>query len=331
MPAIYRIVARKLAGRIMRLIILALLATGATAHAWTTKPVRIVVPAVAGGTMDVSARILADQLTADLGATFTVDNKRGAGGNVAVSSLLAAPPDGQTLMISFDNILTEISHVIKQNFTLGKDIRVIAAFARSDLVLVGGAELPPSDLKGLVNYLKTNPQKDSFASYAAGSASHYAGVLLSDQEGLRLQHVPFVGSPPALVQVMAGQIPIMFDGIATSLPLIRGGKLKPYAVVAQNRLSVLPTVPTMAELGYPKINFSNLALVIVPAGMPAETIEKIRRSVFKAATNPAMQKRLSDLGLSSVQPQSVEDLERGQRDRFERVGNVIRDFKINLN
>lgn len=323
--------ARLRATALSRLLALGLAFTCAGAQAWTSKPVRVVVPAVAGGTMDISARILADQLAADLGTTVTIDNKRGGGGNSAVASLLASPPDGQTIMVSFDNILTEIPHAIKQNYALGKDIRAVAAFARSDFVLVGGADLPPSDFKGLLAYLKANPQKDSFASYATGSASHYAGVLLSDQTGLKLQHVPFVGSPPALVQVMAGQIPIMVDGIATSLPLIRGGKLKPYAVVAQSRLPVLPTVPTMAELGYPRVKFSNQALVIVPAGVPAEMVDKIRAAIFKAAASASVQKRLVDLGLSLAQPQSVDEIEKGQREGFERVGTIIREFRINVN
>ncbi|UUZ64602.1 tripartite tricarboxylate transporter substrate binding protein [Polaromonas sp. P1-6] len=234
--------------------------------------------------MDVVARVLADQLSKDVGAPFFVDNKRGAGGNVAVASLLSSPSpsDGQTIMIAFDNILTEIPHVIKQNFS-PKDIRPIAAFARSGFVLVGNPDLPAADFTGLIAYLKANPQKDTFASYAVGSASHYAGLMLGERAGLKLQHIPFVGSPPALVNVMGGQIPIMIDGIATSLPLIRGGKLKPYAVVAKSRSPDLPNVPTFAELGYPEINFSNLAVVIVPSGVPSELVEKIRTAVYKAA------------------------------------------------
>src|SRR5262249_2980319 len=161
-------------------------------------------------------------------------------------------------------------------------------------VLVGSTALPPKDFKGLVTYLKANPQQDSFASYAVGSASHYAGVMLGNQAGLQLHHVPFVGSPPALIQVMGGQPPIMVDGLLTSLPLIRGGKLRPYAVIAPHRLASLPDVPTFIELGYPDINqFSNQAVAIVAAGVSQEVSEKIRAAVYKAAAAPSVQKKLA--------------------------------------
>ncbi|WP_237717185.1 Bug family tripartite tricarboxylate transporter substrate binding protein [Cupriavidus basilensis] len=307
-----------------------LMATG-SAYAWTNKPVRVVVPAVPGGSMDVVARVLADQLSRDVGVPFFVDNKRGAGGNVAVTSLLSSPADGQTIMIAYDNILTEIPHVIKQNFSPLKDIKSVAAFARSGFVLVGSPDLPAADFKGLIAYLKANPQKDTFASYAVGSASHYAGLMLGEHAGFKMQHVPFVGSPPALIQVMGGQIPIMVDGIATSLPLIRGNKLKPYAVIAKNRSPSLPNVPTFAELGYPEINFSNLAVVIVPSTVPSELAEKIRTAVYKAASATPVQKRLTDLGLEPVQPQSIDSLEKVERDGFEKIGKIIKQFNVNLN
>lgn len=306
------------------------LTLASVAHAWTDKPVKVIVPAVAGGTMDVAARVLSEQLSKDIGVPFVVDNKRGAGGNVAVASMLSLPADGQTIMIGIDNILSEIPHVIKQNFSPFKDVKPVAAFARANVVLVGRQDLPANDLKGLITYLKANPDKDAFASYAVGSVSHYSGLLLSEQAGLKLRHVPFVGSPPALIQVMGGQIPIMFDGMATSLPLIRGGKLKPFAVVADRRASSLPNVPTTAELGYPEINFSNMAVVIVPGGVAPELVEKIRSAVYKAAAAASVQKRLGDFGMEPVQPMSVVALEKVERDRFERIGKMIKDFKIDL-
>lgn len=301
-----------------------------TASAWTSKPVRVIVPAVAGGTMDVVSRVLADQLSREVGASFFVDNKRGAGGNVAVASLLSAPADGQTIMIAFDNILTEIPHVIKQNFSPFKDIKPVAAFARSSFVLVGGPDLPASDFKGFISYLKANPKKDTFASYAVGSASHYAGLMLSEQSGLKLQHVPFVGSPPALLQVMSGEVPFMVDGVVTSLPLVRAGKLKPYAVIASHRLPALPNVPTFTELGYPNIQFSNLAVVIVPGATPPDLAEKIRTAVYKAAAASPLQKRLTDLGLESMPPQSSEAIAKTEKEGFDRIGKIIHDYKLNV-
>lgn len=311
---------------------LSLCVSAGSACAWTTKPVRVIVPAVAGGSMDVVARVLSEQLSKDVGVPFFVDNKRGAGGNVAMAAMLSSPADGQTIMVAFDNILTEIPHVIKQNFSPSNDIRPVAAFARSGFVLVGSTALPPKNFKGLITYLKARPQQDSFASYAVGSASHYAGVMLSNATGLQLQHVPFLGSPPALVQVMGGQTPIMVDGLITSLPLIRGGKLRPYAVIAPHRLPALPDVPTFAELGYPDINqFSNQAVAIVAAGVALELVEKIRAAVDKAAATPVVQKQLAALGLEPTQPQSVEALEKAEKNGYARIGKIVKDFKVNLN
>ena len=300
------------------------------ANAWTKSTVKVIVPAVAGGTMDIAARVLADQLSKDIGAPVVVENKRGAGGNVAVNSLLAAAADGQTIMITNDNILTEIPHVIKQNFSLEKDIRPVAAFASSGFVLVGAEGLPAKNFAELLEYLKANPKRDSFASYAVGSASHYSGLMFSDKAGLKLQHIPFVGSPPALLQVMSGDVPIMVDGVATSLSLIRGKKLRPYAVVSKRRMAALPDVPTFLELGYPEINFSNQMVAVVPSGVSIELSEKIRSAIYKSASAEAVKKRLSDFGLEPLEPQSIEAIVKYERGVFDRIGGIIKDYKLNV-
>ncbi|MBU3738234.1 MAG: tripartite tricarboxylate transporter substrate binding protein [Rhodoferax sp.] len=219
------------------------------AQAWTDKPVRMLVPAPAGGTMDVVARILADQLSADIGQPVVVDNKPGAGGAIAVQAMTSAPADGQTIMVTASNILTEIPHVMKTGFDPVKDVRPVGTIARAGMVLVGSPSLSASDLKDFVAYARANPGKLSFASYSAGTASHYAGMILNQKAGLDLQHVPFPGSPPALVQVMGGQIALMFDGIVTSMPQIKAGKLKAFGVASKARSGHPPQVPTLAELG----------------------------------------------------------------------------------
>ena len=227
------------------------------AMAWTDKPVKMIVPAPAGGTMDVVARILADQMSADIGQPVIVDNKPGAGGAIAVQAMMAAPADGQTIMVTASNILTEIPHVMKTNFDPLKDVRPVATVARASMVLVAGPSVPAQDLKGLIAYAKANPGKLSFASYSAGTSSQYAGMIFNQKAGLDLQHVPFAGSPPALVQVMGGQIAVMFDGIVTSMPQIKGGKLKAFGVASKTRSAHLPDVPTLAEQGFPELDFSN--------------------------------------------------------------------------
>ncbi|RZL87528.1 MAG: tripartite tricarboxylate transporter substrate binding protein [Variovorax sp.] len=305
--------------------------TASSAHAWPDKPVRIVVPAVAGGTMDVVARLLSDQLSKDTGQTFFVDNKRGSGGNIAMAAMLSAPADGQTIMVAIDNILTEIPHVVKTNFDPLKDIKPVAAVARTDMVLIGNKDLPAKDVKGLVAHFKAAPGKWSFASYATGSASHYAGLMFAKHAGLDLQHVPFVGSPPALTQIMGGQVPIMVDGMVTSLPLIRAKKLSAYAVLGKTRSPLLPDVPTFTELGYPEIQFSNSAVVIVPSGVPEDVVEKIRAAAYKAASAPHVRTRMAELGFAPLAPQSIADVAKTVREEYERNGSIVKAFNIKPN
>ena len=311
-------------------VTLATVLGGAGAFAWTDKPVKLIVPAPAGGTMDVVARILAEQLSSDLKQPVIVDNKPGAGGALAVQAMNAAPPDGQTIMVTASNILTEIPHVMKTSFDPLKDVRPVATLARASMVLVGAPSLPP-DFKGLLAHLKANPGKFSFASYSAGTSSHYAGMILNQKAGLDLTHVPFAGSPPALQQVMGGQIPIMFDGIVTSLPQIRGHKVHPYAVASRARSHHLPDVPTTAELGYPELDFSNWLGTAVSASVPADLVEKISAATLKAASSPKVRERLVAAGFEPNTPMSPADLAKSVRTDYERNAGIVKAFNIQLN
>jgi tripartite-type tricarboxylate transporter receptor subunit TctC len=313
------------------MMVLAALALTPMAQAWTDKPVKMLVPAPAGGTMDVVARILAEQLSADIGQPVVVDNKPGAGGAIAVQAMMAAPPDGQTIMVTASNILTEIPHVMKTGFDPIKDVRPVATIARAGMVLVGSPTLSASELKDLVAYVKANPGKLSFASYSAGTASHYAGMILNQKAGLDLQHVPFPGSPPALVQVMGGQIAVMFDGIVTSMPQIKGGKLKAFGVASKTRSAHLPQVPTLAELGLPELDFSNWLGTVVAASVPADLAEKINLATLKAASAPRIRDRLAAAGFEPNTSLSSTQLAQSVKAEYERNAVIVKTFNIQLN
>ncbi len=319
--------------RLPRRLLLAALVAIATplAQAWTDKPVRLLVPAPAGGTMDVVARILAEQLSADIGQPVIVDNKPGAGGAIAVQAMMAAPNDGQTIMVTASNILTEIPHVMKTNFDPLKDVRPVATIARASIVLVGAPNLAANDVKELVAYVKANPGKLSFASYSAGTSSHYAGMIFNQKAGLDLQHVPFAGSPPALTQVMGGQIAVMFDGIVTSMPLIKGGKLKAYGVGATTRSAHLPQVPTLAELGYPDLDFSNWLGTAAASGVPANIVDKINAATLKAASAPKVRDRLTAAGFEPNTSLSSAQLAQSVKVDYERNAGIVKAFNIQLN
>jgi tripartite-type tricarboxylate transporter receptor subunit TctC len=300
------------------------------AMAWTDKPVKMVVPAPAGGTMDVVARIVAEQLSADIGQPVIVDNKPGAGGGIGVQAMNAAPADGNTIMMTASNVLTEIPNVMKTGFDPLKDVKPVTAIARGYLVLIAAPNVPAKDAKALVAWVKANPGKTSFASYSAGTVSHYAGMILNQKGGLDMQHVPFAGSPPALQQVMAGQIPVMFDGMATTKPQAAAGKVQVLGIAAKARSPQMPNVPTMAEQGYPEMDYSNWIGVIVSAGVPAATVDKINAALVKAASVAKVKDRLVAAGFD-MEPQTPSaQLAASVKTEFERNAAIVKQFNIQL-
>ena len=318
--------------RLRVLATLLALAAAPLAQAWTNKPVKLIVPAPAGGTMDVVARILAESISTEIGQPVIVDNRPGAGGAIAVQALNAAPADGQTIMVTASNILTEIPLVMKTSFDPIKDVKPVTMVARAGMVLVAAQAVPASDLKALTAYLKTNKGgKGSFASYSAGTSSQYAGMIYAKKAGLDLTHVPFPGSPPALQQLMGGQIDIMFDGIVTSLPQIKGGKLKAYGVAAKTRSVHLPDVPTLAELGFAEIDFSNWVGTVVSAKTPADIVSKINIATVKAAMSPKVRERLIAAGFEPTVSVSPDELAQSVKADYERNAGIVKAYNIQLN
>jgi tripartite-type tricarboxylate transporter receptor subunit TctC len=306
---------------------LALLAATPVA-AWTDHPVRFFVPAPAGGTMDVFAHMLAEQIGEQIKQPVVVESKAGAGGAIAVGALLQAPADGQALMITASNVLVEIPLVLKVPFDPLKDLTAIAEVARSNVILIANIDVPAKSLQEMIAYARANPGKLSFASYSAGTASHYAGMILNQKAGLDLVHVPYRGSPPALADVMAGQVALMFDGLVTSRPLIEGGKIKPYAFASPTRSSLLPNVPTFAELGYPDIDFGNWLGVVGSSKLSPDLLARINAEVLKAAASPKLRERLTNVGFELSPPLSAKELQDSVRVEYERNAAIVKAFNI---
>jgi tripartite-type tricarboxylate transporter receptor subunit TctC len=316
---------------IQTLLTLACMVVSVNTWAWTDKPVRLIVPAPAGGSMDVVARLLAKQLSEDIKQPVVIDNKAGAGGSIGVQALLQAPADGNTLMVTASNVLVEIPHVMKTPYDPLKDVKPIATFARSGLVLVSAPLPGVNDFNGLLAHLKARQGKASFATYSAGTASHYYGLILNNKAGLDMQHVPFAGSPPALVQVMGGQIDIMFDGIATSLPQIKAGKLKVYGFSGKTRSPYLPDVSTMTELGYPEINVTGWFGIIAASSMSEDLTNKINAAVRKVAASAAFNDSLRSAGLTPDAQLSSVQLVDEIKEVSARNAAVVKQFNVKLN
>ncbi|MGU3627425.1 Bug family tripartite tricarboxylate transporter substrate binding protein [Comamonas sp. C24C] len=303
-----------------------------SALAFTDKPVKLIVPAPPGGTIDVFARIISDQLAHELKQPVIVENRPGAGGAMAVKYMLSQPSDGNTLLVTVTNILTEVPHVLKGGFDAMKDVRPVSQMARSVMVFIASPQFPAKDAKEAIAYIKAHPGQLSFASYSQGTASQYAGAILNQKAGLDMQHVPFPGSAPALAQIMGNQIPLMFDGSVTTKPLVPSGKVKLLAVAYKSRLSDFPNVPTMAEVGYPELDFSNWAGVFASAKTPQPLLEKINATLQKVNASQAVQARYLSTGFEPIkQERTLEQLSTDLQAEYQRNGEIVRNFGIKLN
>lgn len=303
-----------------------------SALAFTDKPVKLIVPAPPGGTIDVFARIISDQLAHEIKQPVVVENRPGAGGALAVKYMLSQPADGNTMLVTVTNILTEVPHVLKGGFDPMKDVRPVSQMARSVMVFIASPQFPAKDAKEAIAYVKAHPGQLSFASYSQGTASQYAGAILNQKAGLDMQHVPFPGSSPALAQVMGNQIPLMFDGSVTTKPLVPSGKVKLLAVAYKSRLPDYPHVPTMAELGYPELDFSNWAGVFASAKTPQPLMEKINATLQKVNASQAVQARYVSTGFEPIrQERTLEQLSTELQAEYNRNGEIVKNYGIKLN
>jgi tripartite-type tricarboxylate transporter receptor subunit TctC len=301
----------------------------ATSAAWPTKAVRIIVAGPPGGSADIVARLLADNLGKQISQPVIVEPKPGAAGGIAVNELSQAPRDGHTLLVGVNSLVSEIPHIVKLRLDMNKELRPVAELARSGLVMVGSPTLPAKNLAEVLAYAKANPGTVNYASYSPGTMSHVLGLLLNQAAGVNMTHVGYKGSTPALTDVMGGHVPLMFDGIPTSLPLVRSGKIKAFAVSSPTRSALLPDVPTFHELGYPQLDAIGWMGLWLNPEVPAAAQAKIREATLKAMSSTAARERLQEVGFEAGQSRSVDDIVKGLKTDYDRVGAVLKsiDFK----
>ena len=320
-------VRRALLGAIAGASLLALAPT-ALAQAWPTKPVRIVIGAPAGGTADILARMLAEGMTKEWGQPVIVEAKPGAAGMIAMNDLMSSPADGHTLFVAVNAQVTEIPHVIKVRYDPFKDLKPLVDLGGSGLLFVGNASLPAKNVAEVVSYVKANPGKVSYASYSAGTISHTMGLELNKAAGIDMSHVPYKGSPPALQDVMGGHVALMFDGPATSIPMLKGGKLKAFAVSGPKRNPALPDVPTFAEQGYAGIDDVAMMLLWTRPEVPADVQKKVRDTALKVLAQPASKQRLLELGFDQGGGATPEQLTQSLRKAYDKQGETLRALGV---
>lgn len=272
----------------------------AFAQDYPSKPIRLVVPQPPGGPTDIVARLVAQKLSERLGQQVVVDNKPGAGSNIGTEIVAKAPKDGYTL------VMATVQHIVNpflfasMPFDPVKDFAPISLMTKAYIVLVVNPDVPVKNVRELLAYAKATPGGVSWASAGNGGTSHLALELLKVEAGIPATHVPYKGTPPALADVMGGRVPVMFDGVVTSLPQIKAGKLRPLAVASLTRSPLLPDVPTMTEAGVPGFEAVGLAGILAPAGTPPAIVERLSREIAAILRTPEVKSQLESMGLEVV-------------------------------
>jgi len=268
----------------------------AMAQAWPNKSVRVVIPFPAGGSADTLARLLGQKLTERLGQPFVADNRPGAGGNIGTELVAKAAPDGYTFLMGVSSIAIAPSLYANLNWDPVKDLAPVVLVASTPNILVVHPSVAASSVQELVALAKSKPGQLNYASGGNGATNHLAGELFKRMTGTEIVHIPYRGNPLAVIDVLNGQVAMMFDFMITSLPHVKAGKLRPLAVTGTQRSAQVPELPTVSEAGVTGYEASTWFAVMAPAGTPAEAIGKLNAEVNAVLRLPDVRERLDTLG-----------------------------------
>jgi tripartite-type tricarboxylate transporter receptor subunit TctC len=289
------------------------------AQTYPARPITMVVPFPAGGSTDAVARIVAERMRVSLGQPIIIENIGAAQGTIGVGRVAHAAPDGYTIDLGqWDNhVVTGATFQLP--YDLSKDFAPIGLVATSPWVIAARKSMPADDLSGLVTWLKANPGKASQAIPTAGV--HVAGVLFQQETGTRFLFVPYRGAAPAMQDLVAGQIDLMIVGAATALPQIRAGTIKAYAVTASNRSTTAPEVPSVDEAGLPGVHILGWYGMFAPKATPRPIISKLNSALVETLADPAVRKRLADLGAdvpppAQQTPEALSELHKGEIEKW---------------
>jgi tripartite-type tricarboxylate transporter receptor subunit TctC len=273
----------------------------AIAQTYPSKPIRLICPFPPAGAVDIASRATAHELTKVLGQTVTVENKPGAGGNLGGAEAARSAPDGYTIFMTTSGIQS-INPTLysKMPFDPNKDLATVAPLVSLNNVLVVHPSVPANTLQQVISLAKMHPGKLTYASSGNGTSIHMSGAMFTQLTGTDILHIPYKGSGPAVTDLLAGQVNMMFDNIPSSLPHIKAGKLRAIATTGAKRDPALPDVPTVAEAGVPGYESGVWFGLMVPAGTPADIIAKLNAAAMQATKSPEFIKRMTDLGYNII-------------------------------
>jgi len=300
-----------------------------TQSSYPSRPVRVIVPFPPGDAGDIFARLVVQKLNESFGKPFYVDNIAGAGGNAGTGQAAKAAPDGHTVLFAFGSFAVNPSLYAKVPYDPIKDFDPVTMAVVITTALVVNPSVPARTLKDLIELIRANPGKYSFASPGLGTQPHLTGEQLRLSLALDLVHVPFSGAGPSNTSVIAGHTPIGFSTVAAAVPLVMDGKLRILAVTSKTRSPALPDVPTMAEGGYPDIVGDSWIGVLVPAHTPRHIITALHRKIVQIVGQPDMRKRLVELGYAPI-VSTQEEFAQLIKAELETWGRVIRAANIKM-
>lgn len=307
------------------------LATPALAQSWApTRPIRMIVPFVAGGSTDVAARLIAEQMGERLGQPVIVENRGGSGGNIGGEMVARALPDGHTLLMGVTGLLSTNTHIYRNmGFSPARDLAPVGMAYTSDMVIVVPPALPARNLVEFIALAKARPGAMSFGSSGHGASTHTAAELFRLAAGIELLHVPYRGSGGAMNDLMAGTLQMMLVQIAATVGAVRDSRLRALAVTGPRRHALMPDVPTLAELGYPQATATSWGAVMTAASTPAPIITRLNEALNFALAAPLVAQRMTAAGVDP-QASTPEELAAFIASESEKWGRVVREARITV-
>jgi tripartite-type tricarboxylate transporter receptor subunit TctC len=301
----------------------------ASAQAYPSRAVKIVVPFAAGGPADVYARFIAQRLTDSMGQSFVVDNKPGAGSVIGTDVAAKSPADGYTLLLMSNTHTVNETLIPSKPFVLMRDFVAVAPINYSDLVLVANPKVTANNLKDLIIYAKANPGKLNYASSGPGTPYHMAGELFKSMADINMVHVPYKGSSGARTDVIGGQVDLMFDAVTTMTEQVKSGKVKALATSGLKRSDVLPETPTLNEAGVPAYEATIWLGLMAPTGTPKAVVDKLNEAVSKIASQPDVKAAWTKQGAAPMVMNPVV-FDKYMRDDIAKWAGVIKKANIKL-
>jgi tripartite-type tricarboxylate transporter receptor subunit TctC len=277
-----------------------LLAVPGFAQTFPAKPVRVLVGFSAGSTTDLIARVIALKMTEGLGHPVVVENRPGAGGNIAAEIVAKSAPDGYTVLMANAGIATGATAYVKLNFNALRDFAPLTKVSATPHILVVHPSLPPRTVKEYIAFVKARPGQLNFSSTGHGNSDHLAGELFNFMTGLKMVHIAYKGGPQALADVTTGQVAVYYPGAPSGLPMVKAGRVRALGVTDSKRAAALPEVPTIAEAGVPGYEHVLWGMLLVPAATPKDVVARLNREVVKALESADLKERFAGMGVEPV-------------------------------